>query len=82
MSDRLVLVQWDDAIAHEYTGWRHRSETSVLEPASAISVGWVISDTPKAIVLVSHRCDEDVDGEICIPRGCITNIVDLIEAPV
>lgn len=79
MSDRLCLIEWDDACSHHESGWRDIQEVNALTPSAGRSVGWIVKESERFIVLAAHFCEGDADGDICIPRGCITRIVDLVE---
>jgi len=80
MTDRrLVLVIWLDACSVGSSGrWVSATDLDNLQPVLAQSVGWIYRETPEDIVLFSHDCVDDLGGEICIPRGCIKEIRELV----
>ena len=78
---RLVLIEWLDACSHPVTGWRPLEQAAALEPALSRSVGWILSETASHLVLAAHESEGEVDGDICIPRGCISRIAALVERP-
>ena len=68
----LVEVTWDDASGIRH-GWSGKAET--LEPYIALSVGFLIAETPEHI-----RIAQDTDGEGShngrsqIPRGMVKKL--------
>ena len=74
----LILVQWDDAAGLRH-GWMDKSEPVV--PQLALSVGFLIMDTPNHIVIASDT-DEmgSHNGRTQIPRGMIKKIKVLRKA--
>lgn len=68
----LVMILWDDASGIRH-GWSGKAET--LEPYLAMSVGFLIAETPEHI-----RIAQDTDGEGShngrsqIPRGMVKKL--------
>ena len=77
-----VMVIWIDAhtLGH---GWRPVASIKKQPPLTIRSVGWLIEDEPDYVTLAAsidaeHPSDaNDIDGDIRIPRGCITSVVVL-----
>lgn len=77
---RLVLVEWNDAASLRSSGWKSIDEANDLSPSLVRSVGWLAVDHADYVVIVSHTADSDkCDGEVCIPRGMISRVADLVE---
>jgi hypothetical protein len=77
---RLVLVDWLDAAGGTRGGWKPVAEMGRDLPVRCRSVGWVVQEDERRIVLVPHLArDGDGDGEIAIPRDWLQRVVDLVE---
>lgn len=75
---KLVYVEWNDA-CHLDGGWRPHDQIETMRPAHMMSVGWVLGESKTHVTLVAHGSNDtevpvDVQGNICIPRGCITRM--------
>lgn len=83
----LVLVEWWDAFSLTPAVWRTArefTEASKLRPAKCISVGWIVRQTKRVVVLAPHvsldSTGPDISGDKTIPRGCIKRVQRLEEA--
>lgn len=77
MDKKLIRINWVDAISHDSGGWLC-TESGQLTPSLCESVGWVIRETEDSIHIAAHFSEdgEAMSGDICIPRGCITEIIE------
>lgn len=74
---RLVLIEWLDAYSAP-SGWKSRDSLKAQKPIAVKSVGYMIEDNPQFITLASSWVeDDDMDGDITILRGMITEIREL-----
>jgi len=78
---RVKLVTWVDSSTLNRGGWCDR-DMIAPEPLCTIkSVGWIVQQDPKHIVLAG--CDSD-GGQLsrltAIPRGCILSVISLRES--
>ena len=80
---KIVLVEWIDANGGVVTGWRDLSDLTRREGALAVSMGRVIKETAKELVILPHwipegkTLDSEVhqgDGEIAIQKNWIKKI--------
>ncbi|MBM3597360.1 MAG: hypothetical protein FJX35_04050 [Alphaproteobacteria bacterium] len=77
---RLVLVEWLDAAGGSRSGWKPIADMGRDLPARCRSVGWVVHEDERLIVLVPHLArDGDGDGEIVIPRDWMQRTIELVE---
>lgn len=68
----LVEVLWDDASGIRH-GWAAKSEK--VEAYVAMSVGWLIKETPDHIIIAQDTDDEGShNGRSQIPRGMVKKI--------
>lgn len=68
----MVEVVWDDAAGFR-DGWKDK--TDPIEPQLALSVGFLIVDTPDHIVLASDTDERGAhNGRTQIPRGMVRRI--------
>ena len=71
---KMVLVSWQDAMDIE-TGWHslRKIQSSKTEPVK--SLGWLVKDTDKHIVLASDFCSDGTSGRaITIPKDWCSKI--------
>lgn len=72
---KIVKVDWADATGGIRVGWRPlRSMTA--PPVKVESVGFLIRNDD-VVAIVPHLAEEDGDGEIAIPAGWVTKIIEL-----
>lgn len=71
-------MKWLDATGGLRTGWRSLKSIN-LEPEPSETVGFLLRESKKAILVVPHRSGPDEgDGEICILKDTIEELVDLV----
>lgn len=76
---KLVLVTWIDALGCS-SSWRDKEHLADSKPLLCRSVGWILRDDDKYIVLVPHIADETQYnewqgcGDMTIPRGMIQKV--------
>lgn len=71
----MVEVIWDDAAGFR-DGWKDK--TDPIEPQLAVSVGFLIVDTPDHIILASDTDERGAhNGRTQIPRGMVKRIKTL-----
>jgi hypothetical protein len=77
MTDRrYVLVVWVDPTSGTH-GWKDLKDVAAIKPPVANSVGWIVNETDEFLTLISHQSEDEVDGEVCIPRACIRQVQEL-----
>ena len=78
---RLVLIEWVDAAMGKLE-W-HAPKDSEPGELGCRSVGWLLHDHKDYKTVVPHRTveedpkEEEICGDITIPAGAITRMVDL-----
>lgn len=81
---RMVYAEWLDICGGNRTGWRPLGNMAP-KPVLCKAYGELRIETPEAIVIVPHisLVDGEIlgDGEICIPRGTLRCIVELVAKP-
>ena len=81
---RLVLVEWEDS-AQPLPAWRHIADAPALEVVECVSVGWVVAESERVLMLAPNLGDVaseesgQASGFIRIPRSCISRMVELVE---
>lgn len=78
---RLITVYWDDS--HSGRGWRPLADIrECAEVLECQSVGWIVADTKKVILLASslsgdgERIGQQGCGDIAIPKKSIRFVVE------
>ena len=74
---KLVLVKWRDAKS-EPSGWKSIEEVRKNKTALVSSVGWIIKETKKELILVSSIVEDHCDGDTTIPRDWVQSIETLV----
>jgi|TARA_R110002020_G_scaffold194964_1_gene395884 hypothetical protein len=77
---KIVRVDWLDAMSDDNT-WQDLKELKKQTLKSVYSVGWILAEDKKNIILISSF-DEDAQsggGGTVIPKSCIKNIIHLKE---
>lgn len=77
---KLVLVEWLDSDDHQ--GWNSRAEVQRLadkDPLLCMSVGWVVADTDRYLLLAPSRgAQEEDEMQVCdvmqIPRAAVSRV--------
>jgi hypothetical protein len=75
---RLVEILWVDATSVSGEEWAEWEEAAKTVPAPSLSVGYVVTETPLHITIVGLVNDNHIGHGICIPKGMIHEIRDLI----
>lgn len=68
---QIQYIEWEDHVSLADSGWKDRADAHGLSPEICKSVGFLIRETPKHVILVSSMTGSQVDGEICILKNCI-----------
>ncbi len=72
----IVLVHWLDS-ALDDSRWCSRDEAQSLEPASCLSVGWLMALDEDRLVLAASWSPDEVGEVVAIPRACVIAIYKL-----
>lgn len=81
---KLVQVEWEDS-AQPVANWSYLTNTPSLEVIQCVSVGWLIDENDKVVMLVPNIGDYESgsgaqgSGFIRIPKSTITRTVELQE---
>jgi len=72
----LVYVEWWDHSSFHENRWRDHGDIADLAPLFAKSVGWVLSDNGKQLIIAAHCNDEYelAQGEMAIVKGAIKQV--------
>lgn len=73
---RLIEIHWVDAIAVGGEDWADEDDLD-LDGAESIAVGYVVNENEETITVVSLVNRNHYAHGITIPKGCITDIVDM-----
>jgi hypothetical protein len=73
-----VLVRWQDALTTA-AGWKPIDDIAT-EPADVVTVGVLIEQNDKAIVVALTVSDDEVNSAIAIPVGWVQHISVLQQA--
>lgn len=69
MKFQLIEIHWDDAATDH--GWEH-SDDVVASENIAITIGWLVKENDKHLVIASTVCDDgSCNGRINIPKGMV-----------
>ena len=74
----IVKVEWLDAMSDDNT-WQKIEDLERQTLRIVYSVGWLLKDNPKTIILISSFDSESQcgGGGTTIPKNCVTNITYL-----
>lgn len=67
----LVVIDWVDSCSNGGV-WHSADEVRSSEPSACRSVGWVVREDRRALVLASHLSPHQMSGDMCIPKKAIT----------
>lgn len=67
----LLLIIWEDHSGFSRSKWRAVSEIVELRPELVCSIGWLLREDDKSVVLASHGYGDEFCGEMCIVKGAI-----------
>ncbi len=81
MKHRLVQVTWVDTRCQG--GWEEAKEALRFETCEVVSIGWLISEYDKRIVIAGdfNEFDDQYARIQAIPRGCIKKIKRIKDTP-
>ncbi len=84
---KLLYIRWLDHCSFEEAHWRKEEEYDELNPATCHTIGWVLKETDKHIIVIQtiHLDPEDDDfeetekfnGDMCIIKGCIEEMKEV-----
>lgn len=78
MSERAVMVTWFDSCSANGGPWMDRESAEEMKPIECVTVGFVMSETAEYITVASSvTIEQQVAGDMCIPRSCITGIEEI-----
>jgi len=74
---RPVRVYWEDTCGIQ--GWRHGEEAVKFTPAHCESIGWLVTQDSKRVLLaLSYNHEQGTVADcLIIPRGCVSKVVQL-----
>ena len=70
MKCRLMYVEWVDSSSFE-DGWQRVGAEKNLDEHVIKSVGWLIRETKRVIIIAAHHGGSCFCGEMCIPKVAI-----------
>ncbi len=80
-AENLVFVEWEDSYGCS-SRWQDIDPEATPGVLLCRSVGWIVSQTKKCIVLVPHLADGETKqgcGDMTIPTACIVRMTPLVE---
>lgn len=73
----MVRLVWIDSHSMQGGGvWTDKDDIT-CDLLECVSVGFVFRESDDAITLVSHIAKSQVSGDLCIPKCCIRERIDL-----
>jgi len=81
---RLVMIKWEDSV-QPTSSWDYLSDAPPLEVVLCLSVGWIIDQNEKVLMIAPNigDCDSEKNiqgsGFIRIQKVAITKIIELCE---
>lgn len=77
--NKLVCIEWLDHCNYSTSIWRATDEYKELKPLTVQTVGWVVKETKKHIIVVSTLYPEGdkAFGDMCIIKSSINFIKPL-----
>ena len=74
---KMLVIEWQDTCSDD--SWMCAHESRQMTPINAISVGWVVRENKKYVVLTSMIAGGDTTSlRQCIPAGCIVSKREII----
>lgn len=72
MAPKPIFVKWLDHCSYTETNWKDTKSCKSLSPVRVSTMGWLIKETKKYIVVVNHLANngKNVDA-FCILKGAI-----------
>ena len=74
MAKRITMIEWVDSVSFSGGIWRDIDRVKDLELDLITSVGFIVAETPSHVTIVAHLSEEEVSGDMCIPRVAIKKI--------
>lgn len=69
---KLTLLDWvDSCSAGGGTIWKNRDDVSEMTASECRTVGWIIREDKKQIVVASQVSTSQLGGDMCIPKSAI-----------
>ena len=69
---KLVYIEWFDHCSLTGGVWHEKSDVENMAPMLVKSVGWVVKETDKYVIIVSSMfSDVHVGGDVLIIKSCI-----------
>lgn len=70
---KIMIVEWDDPAG--FLGWVNKKEAGSKKPGRVVSVGFLVKETKKKIVLAGDSMDggKEFNGINVIPKKAIKN---------
>lgn len=66
----LNVIEWEDSSSLA-GAWNSIEDVRRSQPIICKSVGWVIAEDKRCVRLGAHINDDEVGGDICIPKSSI-----------
>jgi hypothetical protein len=76
VKDKRVSVIWHDAASHSM-GWAPRRAAASYSPYVVESIGWLLRNDRKAVVVAQTKHGEQFSDTIDIPRGMVRKVKTL-----
>lgn len=81
---KLVYIEWLDHCSFSDGGWSELEEFDDVKPQLIKTVGWVLKEDNKMVIVVSTKHEKEIDGfgdrysgDMCIIKGCIQKMKEL-----
>jgi len=75
---KLVYIEWLDHCSFTDNDWKDIDEFDDVKPQLIKTVGWILKEDDKMIIVVSTKHEKEFDGfddkytgDMCIIKGCI-----------
>ncbi|MDC1513902.1 hypothetical protein N8456_07400 [Porticoccaceae bacterium] len=82
--DNPILVEWIDS-ARPISDWMFMEDMPRMEVIECVSVGWLVAETDKVLMLAPNLGDVETEGSaqasgfIRIPKSAVTRRITLVE---
>ena len=70
--EAVEYIEWEDHVSLDESGWKAKKEARNLTAEICKSVGFILKENSKEIVLAASLAGDHVDGEVCIIKANIT----------
>lgn len=71
---RAAFIEWVDSTSLGGGIWKDKEEVERLEVGNAHACGFIIAETKEHITIASHMHDDEVAGELAIPKSAVRKI--------